>query len=276
MSVSVTLLSDRADFAGRWIDTLSDHGLESQRLSPDKVADAARLGTAVVVDVASPELRKNDDELLACFGFIRASGATAIAHVPTGLPNGIDDIIDELCCGLVVRNTADMARIAACLPRRLAAGRDARFEFVTISPAGDRILAIFASGEAVLEARPVATNDDGSAIAVIRLAGDARTATLELESGSTFEIEADALRPDHRAQPNGDTMLALEGGELGARLKALRLEAGLTQAELARRTGIHRPNIARVEAGRHTPSLETLSRIAHAIGVPTTQVLTTR
>jgi transcriptional regulator with XRE-family HTH domain len=53
----------------------------------------------------------------------------------------------------------------------------------------------------------------------------------------------------------------------------LRLAAGLTQAELARRTGIHRPNIARVEAGRHTPSLETLARLAAAIGVSTTRVL---
>ncbi|MCF6228990.1 MAG: helix-turn-helix domain-containing protein [Planctomycetes bacterium] len=46
----------------------------------------------------------------------------------------------------------------------------------------------------------------------------------------------------------------------------------LTQAELAKRTGIHRPNIARVEAGRHTPSLETLSRLTVAIGVPATRV----
>ena len=55
--------------------------------------------------------------------------------------------------------------------------------------------------------------------------------------------------------------------------RELRAAAGLTQAELARRTGIHRPNIARVEAGRHTPSLETLARLASAIGVPTTTVL---
>ncbi|MBX3248300.1 MAG: helix-turn-helix transcriptional regulator [Myxococcales bacterium] len=67
--------------------------------------------------------------------------------------------------------------------------------------------------------------------------------------------------------------MPIDGARLGARLRALRLEAGLTQAELARRTGIHRPNIARVEAGRHTPSLETLTRLATAIGVPATRVL---
>jgi transcriptional regulator with XRE-family HTH domain len=65
----------------------------------------------------------------------------------------------------------------------------------------------------------------------------------------------------------------IDGVRLGQRLRELRQTAGLTQAELARRTGIHRPNIARVEAGRHTPSLETLARLAAAIGVPTTRVL---
>ena len=79
-------------------------------------------------------------------------------------------------------------------------------------------------------------------------------------------------------QPSGQTHLDdafhVQGDQLGARIRELRLAAGLTQAELARRTGIHRPNIARVEAGRHTPSLETLSRIAVAIGIPTSRVFT--
>jgi transcriptional regulator with XRE-family HTH domain len=75
---------------------------------------------------------------------------------------------------------------------------------------------------------------------------------------------------------NGEADIAIDGEKLGARLRELRLAAGLTQAELARRTGIHRPNIARVEAGRHTPSLETLARIANAIGVSTTHVLVSR
>ena len=71
----------------------------------------------------------------------------------------------------------------------------------------------------------------------------------------------------------GSSNGSVDGVRLGARIRELRLAAGLTQAELARRTGIHRPNIARVEAGRHTPSLETLARLASAIGVPTTRVL---
>ncbi len=47
-------------------------------------------------------------------------------------------------------------------------------------------------------------------------------------------------------------------------LATLRREAGLTQAELARRAGTSQPAIARLEAGRASPSLETLERLAGA------------
>ena len=275
MSAIVTLVTDRADFAKRWTDALSQHGMQTQSYTPDDIARAAHEGNAVVIDVSLRKFQNDEDELLAYVGFVRASGAMPIAHLPPATRD-VDDIIEELCYGLVARSSTDIARIAASLSRRLRTERDSRFEFVTISPCGNDVLAIFANGDAVLERRPLGPKDDGSPIAVIRLAENAQTATLELESGAHCELHAEALRPEAHAHTNGDGMLALEGGELGARLKALRLAAGLTQAELARRTGIHRPNIARVEAGRHTPSLETLSRIAHAIGVPTTQVLVSR
>ena len=94
------------------------------------------------------------------------------------------------------------------------------------------------------------------------------------ESGATSQLTVASAHAS--ATTNGGVDIAIDGEKLGARLRELRLAAGLTQAELARRTGIHRPNIARVEAGRHTPSLETLARIANAIGVSTTHVLVSR
>ena len=42
---------------------------------------------------------------------------------------------------------------------------------------------------------------------------------------------------------------------------------GITQAELARRTGIPRSNITRFESGNYNPSLELLVRIAAAFGM---------
>lgn len=42
---------------------------------------------------------------------------------------------------------------------------------------------------------------------------------------------------------------------------------GITQAELARRTGIPRTNITRFESGSYNPSLEMMVRIAAALGM---------
>ena len=41
---------------------------------------------------------------------------------------------------------------------------------------------------------------------------------------------------------------------------------GMTQAELAKRTGIPRSNITRFESGNYNPSLEMMVRIAAALG----------
>lgn len=46
----------------------------------------------------------------------------------------------------------------------------------------------------------------------------------------------------------------------------LRTEAGLTQAELARRMGTTQSAIARIEGGGARPSLDTLERLAAAVG----------
>jgi DNA-binding XRE family transcriptional regulator len=140
-------------------------------------------------------------------------------------------------------------------------------------------LAILGDGATALLSRPIADTDDGSEVSGIVLAEDARSAQIELGSGNVLQLTA-AQVADRSGSGNGAqpleapaTLGDVDGVRLGQRLRALRLAAGLTQAELARRTGIHRPNIARVEAGRHTPSLETLARLAAAIGVPTTRVL---
>jgi DNA-binding XRE family transcriptional regulator len=184
--------------------------------------------------------------------------------------------------GLVVRAARDMDRVAITLARRADRERSKRFEYVTVSPRPSELLAILADGSALLLPRPVSEEDDGSEVASITLGPAAETALLALATGRELTLRAadvaphgttNGTRPSVPPGLNGQTPIAIDGARLGARLRELRVAAGLTQAELARRTGIHRPNIARVEAGRHTPSLETLARLASAIGVPTTSVL---
>lgn len=55
----------------------------------------------------------------------------------------------------------------------------------------------------------------------------------------------------------------------GARLRARRLEAGMTQRALAGASGIPQPNIAAYETGRRTPTGATLRRLDGALNAPT-------
>ena len=141
---------------------------------------------------------------------------------------------------------------------------------MTVSPCSDEVLTILGNGHSSLHRRPIDGADDGTEIISINIDPSATKATLSLKSGATCQLTVAAALSSTN---DGQSDIHIDVKNLGARLRQLRLENGLTQAELARRTGIHRPNIARVEAGRHTPSLDTLARIADAIGVSTAHVL---
>lgn len=269
MTPTVTLLTEREQVVQQWQHALNEHGLKSKVVSPSDLGNATEDRVAVVVDIDGAEL--DADELLSTIGFIRASGVLPIAHVDRDR-EALEDIITELCHGLVTREDGDVAQVAAAIARRADRRRHLRFEFVTVSPCSDDVLAVLGNGDASLRRRPIDAADDGSDITSITIDPSATKATLLLKSGVVCQLTAASM---HAAtdMANGQDDIAIDGEKLGARLRELRLAAGLTQAELARRTGIHRPNIARVEAGRHTPSLETLARIANAIGVSTTRVL---
>ncbi len=54
---------------------------------------------------------------------------------------------------------------------------------------------------------------------------------------------------------------------LAMRIKRLRAQRGATQEELAKKTGLTRVHIARLEAGQHDPTLSTLQKLAKALKV---------
>jgi DNA-binding XRE family transcriptional regulator len=55
--------------------------------------------------------------------------------------------------------------------------------------------------------------------------------------------------------------------ELGQRIRTAREVAGWTQQDLAQRTGIRRPNIARLERGTGLPNLATLIKVATGLEI---------
>lgn len=79
-----------------------------------------------------------------------------------------------------------------------------------------------------------------------------------------------AARRWHVAVPPGEASTVLVGsgpaGALGDRVRELREAAGLSQRELAERTGTTQSAIARLEADRQEPTLRTLEKLAAALG----------
>ena len=69
-------------------------------------------------------------------------------------------------------------------------------------------------------------------------------------------------------------MIASEGRQvLGARVRALRENAGLTQKALAGASGIGRVTLVRLENGKHAPKLGTLRAIAKVLERPVEDLL---
>lgn len=56
-------------------------------------------------------------------------------------------------------------------------------------------------------------------------------------------------------------------------IKEQRLEAGLTQKELAKRLRVHQSFIAKIERSNYNPSKQTLLKVAKALGCPAEKLL---
>ena len=74
----------------------------------------------------------------------------------------------------------------------------------------------------------------------------------ELLSNPEAAAEYEALRPRY---------------ELISQIIEARIAQGITQAQLAERTGLRQSNISRLEGGNCNPSLELMNRVARGLGM---------
>lgn len=58
---------------------------------------------------------------------------------------------------------------------------------------------------------------------------------------------------------------------IGSTIKGYRLQKGMSQGDIEKRTGLLRCYLSRVENGHTVPSLETLQKIAQALDIPLSQ-----
>ena len=78
-------------------------------------------------------------------------------------------------------------------------------------------------------------------------------------------------RPAMKHTLSEDDSLILSA--LGAAIRDHRLQAGLTQAELADRAGIGRPHLNHIEGGRKNPTVVVLVQLAESLGVAPGELL---
>ncbi|MET0344030.1 MAG: helix-turn-helix transcriptional regulator [Polyangiales bacterium] len=283
--VSVLLLSDRPEFAESWGAVCRAAGLTVQTHGGEgDFALALEAGSGLVIDGATGSL--DASSVIGRAAAARVKGAIPLVALPPHERHSpLEDLLLALCGGLVATSEDEMAPLVRTLRRRCERPTSPRFAYVGIAPDQTTLLAVLGDGLVCVVERPLGRSDEGARVARVELLAEGRSARVWLEGDESFEVAAVDTLPGGPPAPgtvssippppagNASGFGDIDGVRLGQRLRALRLAAGLTQAELARRTGIHRPNIARVEAGRHTPSLETLARLAAAIGVSTTRVL---
>jgi DNA-binding XRE family transcriptional regulator len=72
-----------------------------------------------------------------------------------------------------------------------------------------------------------------------------------------------AKKPRH----SGSVRKDYGASEMGTAVRRLRMAAGLTQTALAKRAGMDRTHLSRLERGRLTPTLATLTRLAKTLQV---------
>jgi len=62
-------------------------------------------------------------------------------------------------------------------------------------------------------------------------------------------------------------------GNLGSNLKAARKKLGLTQEQVAHRSGVHATEVSRIEAGKRDPQVSTVIELAAAVDLRPGQLL---
>ena len=99
------------------------------------------------------------------------------------------------------------------------------------------------------------------------------------ESGNWFEVPWDHVlyhcEPEYEYYKGRqkETQDADRAIRIGNKVRRLRIARRLTITELAQRIGMQRPNLSRLEHGRHIPSLETLEGVADALDASVSELV---
>ncbi len=131
----------------------------------------------------------------------------------------------------------------------------------------------FRNGKTYELARRAIEADDGTPLlGEPRIIHGGEAFEVSQRSGNAYRVPWDAVLylqepsyPYHKSKPAAQEDRTKRAARIGARIRQLREAGGLSLSDLASRTGIHPPNLSRLESGKHDPSIETLERVAAAL-----------
>lgn len=168
------------------------------------------------------------------------------------------------------KNKEEAVETISELNKLLDLDMDKRFEKIDYIREEKVFSCAFKNGKVYFLKRGDILEDDGSKIKNTVIDKDFYFFTVYLESGKEYSIPWDFVLS--KCEKNYEyfkdkTVERITPEEIGNRIKKIRKANKLTQNELAIKTGIERPNITRIELGKHYPGLETLEKIANALGI---------
>jgi DNA-binding XRE family transcriptional regulator len=159
------------------------------------------------------------------------------------------------------------------LARKTKAEIGARIWAVSYDDKKNAFRVAMENGEIMLLQRPI-PEDDLSEVLEVYIEGDGEVFTVVQASGNEFSVPwdvAQSLATGKARDQNTEI-----GKRIGKRVKAYRKQRGLTQDQLAKMAKVKRPNISRLEAGKHTPGIIFIQRLADCLQVRISDLIADR
>ena len=169
--------------------------------------------------------------------------------------------------------------VSSLLKKLLDFQADRKIDAVDIIPDMNALSVRMFNGNAYLLFVADIDEDDVSEITRVQISDDRFHIDASRDSGNQLEIPWDTIlyhcEPAyaHYKGRSSEESSGERARRIGLKLKEVRTAKGLSISQLAEAAGMQRPNLSRLEHGKHLPSLETLERIAVGLGVPVVELL---
>ncbi len=147
---------------------------------------------------------------------------------------------------------------------KLSTDRKTRIWAASYDSKRDAFRVAMEDGRIFLLHRPIPEDDHSEVLDVI-IEGDGEIFTVIQASGNEYSVPFDVIESLALRKTREQDIAA--GKRIGERVKALRKKKGLTQAQLAKMTGVKRPNISRLESGKHVPGIRFIQVLANCLQV---------